>query len=283
MILKLLKNIVIFTFSAIILTGCFSNTVSPNTKDSEIEEINPNVTKEVIYFAASLIEDPTRTAEAFYPICEYLSENTNYTVEYLPYPTEKAMFDDMVNGNIDIAILAPSKYIKLKKQDKVTLLAKMNEFGKENTSVDIFTNKDKSIETISDLKDKKLIAIKKFPLTLLLEEENIKEEDLQELKIVTSMEEVLYGVQTGDFDAGLTKTTVFLSKENNGLQSLLRKEFPSFTFVSKKGLREGISEEIKQYILELNDASLLKGLGKSYTGFSIAKDSDYDWLRSVMK
>ncbi|MBA3071747.1 MAG: PhnD/SsuA/transferrin family substrate-binding protein [Nitrospirae bacterium] len=174
------------------------------------------------------------------------------------------------------------------------MIAKALREGKPYQHAVIITRPDKNINSVEELKGKTFAFVDAYSTTgyivprAMLLEAGIDMKDLHHYNYLGSHDDVAKAVLSGDFDAGgVMENTAHRFKEQ-GLKFLkISGDIPEFNICVNKSLSKEEVSMLKSALTALSDTSaegelILKSIGKAYTGFTAARDEDYDSVKAMM-
>jgi len=204
------------------------------------------------------------------------------------------LVDLLGEGNIDLAYLGPVTYVQAKeKYGGVELVSVGLSSGSPVYYSYIVAGKDSQLESISDISGKSFGFASDHSTSghliprLELSKGGVLREDLLGYEHFSSHDLVAQAVISGEVDAGGIIDSVY--KKNKDSLKVIKQSgpIPQLPFVAKPGISEDDLALIIRAFKKLNPENnnhlrILKGLDKGYTGFTIAKDSDYNIIREAM-
>lgn len=241
----------------------------------------------------------TELTTMFAPLAEYLGQETGEKVS-LVIPKDFDAFKALVkNGDVDLGFANSVIYVQLNKDVAVDLLAvSAEQKGGTKFRGIIIARKDGGIETVQDLKGKKLIFVEKdsaagyiFQMLLLSKSGLDVEKDFTTLPFAKKHDNVTMavfnkaadagGVREGDLDK--MKDKVDLSQ----LKTVAYTEyFPNWPVFANSRLKGETAAKVKAALLKLKPgaAETEKILGPAkLTAFGPVADKDYDQLRDAAR
>lgn len=249
------------------------------------------------------------TKERFTPIVEYLKKETgyNFTLEAVDTVDFEEKFK---KEQYDFTHTNSVLYIILNKEYGINLLvAEKNGIYGAKTLGTIITKKDSPINTVKDLKGKKVIFGPTFApfgyvtqFELMLRNGIDPYKDLKVLyqpKHSFQHEKIIYGVWFGQYDAGTAPLLDLEEMQKEGkiklsedFKIIAKTElYPYCTFGYKKGLPDEVVKKVESALLKIDKDTTVHVNGEKLNiykaskieGFEKLKDSDYDSLREVLK
>eukprot|EP01022_Parablepharisma_sp_SALTPOND_P011188 TRINITY_DN146411_c0_g1_i1.p2 TRINITY_DN146411_c0_g1~~TRINITY_DN146411_c0_g1_i1.p2 ORF type:complete len:156 (-),score=13.61 TRINITY_DN146411_c0_g1_i1:960-1379(-) len=119
--------------------------------------------------------------------------------------------------------------------------------------------------------------------TYMLVSSGIELDDLKSYSYIDNHENVVLGVEFGDFDVGAVAKEIFLEYSKKYNLKIIQNSQPISThvIVSSSKLDRKLQEKIKELLLRAN-ADILKPISPTLTSFVEAEDSDYDKHREIL-
>jgi len=197
--------------------------------------------------------------------------------------------DSLVAGKVDFVRLGAASYISAKKRnDKVELVAMELENGSKRFQGVIAVREGSPLQTLADLKGKRFAfgdqnsTIGRYLAQAELVKANLHASDFADFRYLERHDKVARAVEIGDFDAGaLAMGTFEESRKAGKLRALCTFDNVTKPWIARAGLEPAVSAALRESLLSLKDAAVLKELKVS--GFAIATDEDYAFVREGMK
>lgn len=253
-----------------------------------------NVAKQALTLGIHPYMAATELFKRFTPLANYLARKTGRPVSIRISGDYKDHIDRTGKDMYDIAFMGPASYVKMTAvYGKKPLLARLEVEGSPVFHGIIFTEKESSIETIGDLKEKRFAfgdpnsTMSHLVPRHMLREAGISVDKLAEHKFLGSHNNVALGVLAGDFDAGAVKEEVFFKYEKQGLKMLAKSPpLSEHLFIGSDKLPSAAVEALRGALYHLRDESngkaSMTAIKKQVTGLVPANDGDYDNLRSIL-
>lgn len=196
---------------------------------------------------------------------------------------------------IDIAFLGGSPYVVIGEEyGNKPLLVRYEFEGKPTFTSVIFVRTNDQAQRLADLRGRKMAfgnanstLSSQVPLYMLMEA-GVMPEDLARYAHLRNHENVLLGVEFGDFDAGAVAEEVFREKRGDRLRVLARSpEISTHVFVTRADMPERQRASIRRALLDLRRGDgegerVLGAISDKLTGFVAVEDGDYDLLRTIL-
>jgi phosphonate transport system substrate-binding protein len=113
-------------------------------------------------------------------------------------------------------------------------------------------------------------------------------EQFRAYRYLGSFDNIVRGVLSGDFDAGIVKDTTAYQWEGRGLRVFHRSpQLPPYNIAVSRRVDDALAHRIQEALqrLTIDDprhARVIRALDPSYDGFRAATDSDYDTIRRMV-
>jgi phosphonate transport system substrate-binding protein len=229
------------------------------------------------------------------PLAEYLSHELDWEVQVRVAKDYATHIRQVGEDQIDIAFLGGSPYVVIGDQyGNKPLLVRYEFEGKPTFTSVIFVARDSPLQSLSDLRghrvafgNKNSTLSSQVPLYMLMQA-GVGLTELAGHDHLRNHENVLLGVEYGDFDAGAAAEEVFREKGSDALRTLaVSPEISTHVFVTRANMAAELRETIRQALLGLSrdnpqGEGVLKAIGGKLTGFVPVVDEDYDLLREIL-
>ncbi|HIJ90984.1 MAG: phosphate/phosphite/phosphonate ABC transporter substrate-binding protein [Desulfobulbaceae bacterium] len=246
-----------------------------------------------------------KTFKEYQPLAAYLEKQLRQPV-VLVIPKDFPEFERFVKeGKVAFTFQAPHTYVRLAHlYNKETLLKALTPDGESRHRGVIIVRKDSPLRRIEDLKGKYIIfgaendMAKSLSAKRLLTAQGIDpEKDLRGYKNNGSCESIALNVFLKTADAGAICDYSFkgVNEAKNGGESEIppnqlrilgrTEEIPTWIFAARTGVEAGLVTRITKALTALNQKNkkheeILESA--EVGGFTTAKDSDYDGVRTIM-
>lgn len=247
-----------------------------------------------IRFGVVPLESPATMFKKFSPLVEYLSRRLGSPVDLRIAVDFEGAIRDVGQNVTQLCYMTPSTFIEASRKYGVSVLAKALREGKPYHHAVIITRMDSDLKTLEDLKgrtfafgDKRSTSSHIIPRAML-KQAGIDLPDLKYYNYLGHHDDVVKAVLKGDFDAGGVMESVAYRFKDKGIRFLkFSDDIPEFNICYNPSISEADLSIIKSALISLRDtdpegATILKSIDESYTGFTEAKDSDYDTIRAEM-
>ena len=233
---------------------------------------------------------PVELQKIFKPIADYISKETGKEVEIRIGQTYEDAAAKVGNGSFDFAFIGPSIYVEAQKRHGVVPLGQIMNNGKPTFHGVMVVKKGSSITSMNQLKGKKIAFGEKnstlnhvVPLWMLLNA-GLKFSDLNEHSYLKTHDNVAMNIIRGNFDAGGLQPDVAEKYKDQGLEVIATSpEIPEHVFVATKSLDAATVKAVQNALVSSNAVPVLKGIKGSISGVQKFSDTDFDFLRKIMK
>jgi phosphonate transport system substrate-binding protein len=247
-------------------------------------------------FGVYTSDKPTTMVKMFRPIlnaletslAEKLGESVNISLQVASDYDQG--IENLVNGQVDFARMGPASYITSKDRNPdLQLLAMESKNGDKIFYGIICVQEQSEIENIAQLKGRSFAfgsersTIGRYLSQHLLSKQGIYASDLSNYEYLGRHDRVGTAVGAGQFDAGALKESTFKKLKVKGIKIRELSRFTNVTkpWIASSKMSEKMIAVLKETLLELKDATALKGIKKQ--GFLPANDNDYTVIREAMK
>ncbi len=225
------------------------------------------------------------------PLTDYLSGQLKRPVNLRLAPNLSTAARDVAMGRIDITYLTPVAYLRAHREGGARLVAKTITRGKSSFQLMLVTRNDSPIKTVRDLKGKSFAFGDKAAILQRAAVVNagIKLEELGSYKFIGHYDNIVRGVLSGDFDAGILKDTSAYQAADKGIRIIhASPHLPPYNIVVSKNIDEKLYKTIRAAFLELDAANpqhrvVIKALDPNYDGFAETSDAEYDIVRQLVR
>lgn len=240
----------------------------------------------------------TTTHKLFTPLAEYLSKVLNRRVKIDTQKDFPSFWKEVQKGSYDIVHYNQFHYVKSHKEFGYEVIVKNIEYGKDTLSSAIIVRADSGIDTIQDLRGKRIVfggglsaMVAYIGAKMLLRNAGLYTGDYIE-KTVKLPAQAVNATYFGQSDAAGTADLVFKFLANSkrlnvkDIKLLAQGEqLVHLPWAVKSGMAPALMKSIQKALLALNSLDKGKAILKKamLTGFSPAKDSDYDESRKMIK
>ena len=234
--------------------------------------------------------------ERYQPIVEYLSEQLGREIEMVIATDYTAVIIALKTGDADIARLGPFSYLLAVEEAKAEIIVRgiRKKTGKDAYQSVIITRADSGIKTLEDLKGKTFAFLDVasasgylVPLTMLKLAGIDPETDFAETFFAGSHPAVIEAVKQGTVDAGATNDqriddalATETIKEGELFIVATSDPIPTSPTAVRSGMDPALKKQIQDAYLNMPSELSEQAVGR-LSGYVIARDSDYNFLRDV--
>ncbi len=232
--------------------------------------------------------------EKYTPLAEYLSEVLGRPVRITVARDYAEHIRLTGEDKLDISFLGGSPYVVIgDTYGRKPLLARYAFDGQPTFRSVILVAADSPIEDLAALNGQRMAfgSIKstlstQVPLFMLMRA-GVRLTDLADHKHLRNHENVIFGVEFGDFEAGAVAEEVFQEHHDRHIRALAYSpEVSTHVFVARATMDEDLREAISEALTGLTDdpraAAVLGAISARLTGFVPAADTDYDLHREIL-
>lgn len=239
------------------------------------------------------LEAPAEMFRRFTPLAEYLGRELRMRVDLKVAQDYTSAVRDLGSGETQLCYMTPLTYIQAHMASDAELLVKALRDGRPYHHAVIVTKEDSAIKSLKDLRGRSFAfgdinstSGHIVPRAMLLEE-GVELKDLTRHRFLGHHDDVVKEVLKGEFDAGCVRESLAEKFKDEGLRFLkVSREIPEFN-ICARGLNGEDKAAVKTALLRLTDgtsegALILGNLDRNYTGFTEAKNEDYDGVKTMM-
>jgi phosphonate transport system substrate-binding protein len=290
-------NFIYFKWLAYILI-LFSLSINANAQDEQQNSGHNNANKDApLIIGIFPRRNASTTIKLFTPIADYLSAKLNRTVKLETAKSFSSFWKKVILQRYDIVHFNQYHYIKTHDIDKYRAILQNEEFGEKTIAGSIVVRKDSGINSLQDLKNKKIIfgggkkAMIAYVIpTALLHRAGLQNGDYIE-QFSKNPPNSLLSVYYKQADAAgtgnivLSLPTLRNSIDTSSMKYLISSEsFAHLPWAVKTSMSETLISQIQDVLLKLNDDKEGQEILKKakLTGLHIANDHDYDPYRKIL-
>lgn len=294
----------VFVFLLLFLIGILSTIVFYNfaidisskiPSKEKFDNENLSDGKKLLYVGVISRYPPNIIFKGYQPIINYLNQNDKFHFELKLSTNYLETVNQLINGEVSIAFFGSLLYVNThEKYGIIPILKPLNEDSKPFFKSVLFTKDGSNINSITDLKGKKLAlpSQESFSGNWLIKYElrkyQIKESEIGQITHFPYHQNVIYQVLNGKFDAGVVKDRVISEYKNRGIRAIAFSEsVPGSPIVTAQNYDTEAINVIKTLLLKIDlnkpyYQKLVKNWDKEFIfGFVEANDSDYDLVRKL--
>jgi phosphonate transport system substrate-binding protein len=232
--------------------------------------------------------------EKYTPLARYLSEALDRPV-HITVARDYAEHIRLTGEDaLDISFLGGSPYVVIGEQyGQKPLLVRFEFDGMPTFRSVIVVERDSPYQELSDLAGARVAfgstnstLSTQVPVYMLIQA-GVRLEDLADRSHLRNHENVILGVQFGDFDAGAVAEEVFVENRDKPIRALAySRPLSTHVFVTRATMDPALRGEIAEALLTLRDhtdsTEILGAISTTLTGFAPVTDSDYDPHRDIL-
>jgi phosphate/phosphite/phosphonate ABC transporter binding protein len=239
-------------------------------------------------FGIAPLEAASVMKTKFEPLTKYLSDSLGIKLGSLVASSYEDSVEDIGRGVAMIGYMTPSTYLSAGKKYGVKPLVFAVKNGSPTYKSVIIAAKNSPINTINDLKGKKVAFGAKMSTgsTLvpkaMIKSAGIKLEDLAFYDYLGGHDVVLKAVAEGEFDAGCVMDSA--AEENKSTVKVIASSdpIPQFPICINADVDKESETKIKNILMNIADLKVLKSIDQGYTSFIEAKKSDFDNIAKTL-
>lgn len=233
--------------------------------------------------------------EKYTPLAEYLSQELERPVRVTVAKNYAEHIRLTGEDRLDISFLGGNPYVVIGDDyGRKPLLVRYVFEGKPTFRAVIFVHRDSPFNTLVQLKGRRMAfgnvnstLSTQVPLFMLMEA-GVGLGDLARYEHLRNHENVVLGVEFGDFDAGAVAEEVFREHRSQDIKLLAASpELSTHVFVTRAGMPETLRDRIRRALLALHAEDpmqqvILHAISAKLSGFAPVFDSDYDLHRKIL-
>ncbi len=290
MIIKALYIQIIFFFLSL---SCSTTLYSEN-----IDKISITSSIDPIIIGIFPRRDPAITMRLFTPLAENLEKKLNHPIQLKTAANFKMFLRMLRERQFDVVHLNQYHYIQAHKELEYDLLVQNEEFGEANIRGAIYVHADSGIETIQQLRGKKILfgggksaMISYIVTTFLLRQEGLEMGSYKEL-FASSPPNAILSVYLRQVDAsaaaeiGIRLPIVTNRIDTKKIKLLAVSEpLPHLAWAVKRELNDKLKQQLQVIMLAMKETEAGRKVLKQahISAFNDANDEDYDIHRQIIK
>jgi len=245
----------------------------------------------VLNFGSVAMDIPATMHRRLKPLTDYLSRELKRPVNLRLAPNLPTAARDVAIGDIDITYLTPVAYLRAHREGGARLVVKTITRGKSSFQLMLVARQDSSIKSARDLVGRSFAFGDKAAILqrATVVDAGIRLEELGSYKFIGHYDNIVRGVLSGDFDAGILKDTSAYQAEKKGIKIIhASPPLPPYNIVVNKRVDEQLYKSIRKAFLDLDAKNpehrkVIKALDQNYDGFAPTSDAEYDVVRKLVK
>ena len=228
------------------------------------------------------------------PLKDYLEVQLGKKIQLIVTTDYSSMIEAMRFERIDVAYFGPLSYVLAKSKADIEPFAAMVEGGKAILRSILIASEKSGINTIADIRGKKMVfgdqastSSHLIPKAMLEEAGLVADRDYQQ-NFVGTHDAVAANVATGNADAGgLGEFLWNYIVERKAIDTTKIKvlghsrDYPQFPWTMRSDLNPDLKAKIKNAFLTLKEPAVLKNFKAE--SFAPVTDKDYDIIRNLAK
>ena len=239
-------------------------------------------------FGIAPLEAASIMKAKFQPLTKYLSDSLGIKFGSFVASSYEDSVEDIGKGIAMLGYMTPSTYLSAAKKYGVKPLVFAVKNGSPTYKSVIITAKNSLINTINDLKGKKVAfgARMSTGSTLvpkaMIKSAGIKLEDFASYDYLGGHDVVIKAVAEGEFDAGCVMDSA--AEENINTVKVIASSdpIPQFPICINADVDKESEIKIKNILMNIADLNALKSIDKGYTSFIEAKESDFENIAKTL-
>ncbi len=240
-------------------------------------------------FGIAPLEAALVMKKKFEPLIKYLNTTLNLKFESLVASSYEDSIEDIGKGTAMIAYMTPSTYLNAHKKYGVKPIVFAIKNGSPTYKSAIVAAKNSAINTITDIKGKKVAfgAEMSTGSTLvpkaMIKSAGITLENLALYEYLGAHDVVVKAVIEGEFDAGCVMDSVAEEYKDSVKVIAYSEPIPQFPICISGGIDKDLESKIKKLLLDITDLNILKAIDKGYTSFIEAGERDFESIAKILK
>lgn len=302
--LSVLKSLLIIPY-LFILTGCDSSeevnvtevSVSELLSDAELHGFEHHFDESksgYIHFGFDLRSSPQEDIAQYLPLMNYLARSTGYKFKLEVIPKNSSIISELKEGHIHLAAMGAVNDIRSEEAGiGRTLVQGLNKHNKASYQSMFIVKPDSAVQTIADIKNKKMAFGDRSSTQghliprIILEKNHIKLSDFMNYDYLGSHQLCAEAVVSGKFDVCALQDMLAKDLAERGLVRIIHASeyYPSSGIVVSTALNKDVALKIKQALLDFKPHGEHKAglynwhMTEMPNGFVAANESAYKELK----
>ncbi|AKJ96244.1 phosphonate ABC transporter substrate-binding protein [Thioalkalivibrio versutus] len=243
-----------------------------------------------LVFGSVAMDIPAQMLSRLEPFTEYLAGTLERDVNLRLSSSMPDAIREIVEGRSDIAYLTPVAYIRANQRGGVEPLARTITKGEDSFRLMIVVAEDSPLQSPEELAGKRFAFGDEAALLqrAAVVDSGIELADLGAYHFLGHYDNIVRGVISGDFDAGILKDTAAYRWEGNGIRILhASPALPPYVIAARAGLDPALQDRIRAALLTASpddpaSGPAMRALDENYDGFAPVSDADYDVVRGLI-
>lgn len=224
------------------------------------------------------------------PLTDYLSQTLRRPVTLKLSPSMPAAISEVANGEVQLVYLTPVAYIRAHESGGSRLLVKTVIERKASFKLMIVVREDSPIRTAAELAGRRFAFGDRAALLqrAVVVGAGMPLERLGDYKFIGHYDDIVRGVLSGDFDAGIIKDTMAYKWQGKGIRAVYSSpDLPPYNIAVSSGVDPARYAQLRRAFRALDETkpeqcTIIKALDKSYDGFAPTRDAEYEMVRKLI-
>jgi phosphonate transport system substrate-binding protein len=243
-----------------------------------------------LLFGSVAMDIPAVMHKRLKPLADYLGGAIGRPVQLHLSPNMPAAIEEVATARVDLAYLTPVAYIRAHDAGQAQLVVKTVTKGKSSFRLMIVVREDSPIKSVRDLAGKSFAFGDKAALLqrAVVVGAGIGLEEFGEYRFIGHYDNIVRGVLSGDFDAGILKDTMAYNWSGKGIRILHSSpDLPPYNISASRGVGPATLDAVREALLKLDATNpdhrpVIAALDKNYDGFTSTSDEEYDVVRQLI-
>ncbi len=233
------------------------------------------------------LESAVIMKKKFEPLIKYLNKSLNTKFASFVAESYEDSIEEIGSGVVQLAYMTPSTFLAAKNKYGVIPLVYAIKNGSPTYKSAIVVAKNSQVNSIKDLKDKKIAFGSKMSTgstlvpTAMLKKNGIELKDLALVEYLGSHDTVAKGVIEGDFDAGGLMDSTYEEFKDSLKVLEYSAPIPQFPICVSPKIDLDLLDKIKDVFLKA-DKDKLTPIDPGYTAFAIATADDFNEIKKLL-
>ncbi|MCT4607232.1 MAG: phosphate/phosphite/phosphonate ABC transporter substrate-binding protein [Marinisporobacter sp.] len=260
------------------------------TKDFQCITVKLKKENEII-FGINPFTSPENIKKMYLPILQSICKSIGYKARTVIVKNYDAVNQGIKDGIIDVGWFSPLAYVKAREKNNILPIATPKVRGKTTYNGYIIVRKDSSIETLSDLKNKKFGYVDVNSASGYLYARHILRSNhldpdkmFSKVTFMGNHDNVIKGVLSGELDGGATYDEALENLKAKGISTDNVRIIKSVENIPKDAI--AVSSKVSKDLLEKLKDSFINfksnDLNTPIEGFKESKDEHYHMVREII-
>jgi phosphonate transport system substrate-binding protein len=246
--------------------------------------------KAELLFGSVAMDIPAVMHKRLKPLADYLSSAIGRPVQLHLSPNMPTAIDEVATARVDLAYLTPVAYIRARDKGQAQLVVKTVTKGKSSFRLMVVVRDDSPIKSVRDLVGKSFAFGDKAALLqrAVVVGSGINLDEFGEYRFIGHYDNIVRGVLSGDFDAGILKDTMAYNWSGKGIRIIHSSpDLPPYNISASRNVDPATLGVIRSALLKLDAGNpdhqpVIAALDKNYDGFARTSDAEYDVVRQLI-